>query len=126
MSEIKYKYCPKCGAIMKVREDIMTASIPPMYVYDCPECRWQDYDAEKYPYTVQPEIKGVIVNYPPEPTEASYTVKFRNEAAKDILCAMLPYIQSNYEEGTINTSYWCEQAVVFADELIRQLKEEKK
>lgn len=42
--------CPKCGAIMKVREDVMTSSMPPMYVYDCPKCSWMDFDVEKYPY----------------------------------------------------------------------------
>ena len=50
MTKIKYKKCPKCGAIMKVREDVMTSSMPPKYIYNCPKCNWLDFDVEKYPY----------------------------------------------------------------------------
>ena len=127
MSEIKYKICPKCGAIMKVREDIMTSSMPPMYVYDCPECKWLDFDVEKYPYTVQPEIKGAIVNYPPEPTEASYAVKFRNEAAKDILASLLTsnaVFKDNKGKVVKSSTDFVEYAIAIADELIQQLKKE--
>lgn len=35
---------------MKVREDVMTSSMPPKYIYNCPKCNWLDFDVEKYPY----------------------------------------------------------------------------
>lgn len=57
------------------------------------------------------------------PTEASFTLRFRYEAAKDILCALIArssVFGGKYKEDGIRT------AIEYTDELIRQLKETEK
>lgn len=50
---------------------------------------------------------------------------FRREAAKDILHSLITEASKIYEFESLNKGIWCEQAVEWADELIKQLKEEK-
>ena len=41
-SEVKYK-CDKCGGNMRKRNDIVLASNPPKYQYECDTCNNVDY-----------------------------------------------------------------------------------
>lgn len=49
---------------------------------------------------------------------------FRREAAKDILPSLIEKASEVYELESLNKEIWCEKAVKWADELIRQLKQE--
>lgn len=48
---------------------------------------------------------------------------FRREAAKDILNSIISTASKVYEFESLDKSFWCKQAIDWADELIRQLKE---
>lgn len=48
---------------------------------------------------------------------------FRGEAAKDILNSIISAASKIYEFESLNKRIWCEQAIDWADELIRQLQE---
>ena len=50
---------------------------------------------------------------------------FRMKAAKDILPSIITAASKDYEFESLNKDIWCEQAVAWADSLIKQLKEEK-
>ena len=49
---------------------------------------------------------------------------FRREVAKDILPVLIDKACEEYEFNTLNKEVYCEQAIEWADELIRQLKRE--
>lgn len=49
---------------------------------------------------------------------------FRREAAKDILPTLIEKASEIYEFESLVKDVWCKQAVEWADELIRQLKQE--
>ncbi len=51
---------------------------------------------------------------------------FRREAAKDILPSLIKEASKIYGFESLNKGIWCEQAIEWADELIKQLKMEKK
>ena len=51
---------------------------------------------------------------------------FRREAAKDILSSLIMEASKVYELESLDKDIWCEQAVIWADALIKQLKEKKK
>lgn len=105
MSEVKYKYCPKCG-------NIMTANSGGWWCSNCGS--FETADGKVYP--ANDEIK-VINNLTTQPTEATFWCKFRAEAAKDILCAM---VRGGYSQGRIQEQ--AKLAKRYADELIKQLK----
>lgn len=48
---------------------------------------------------------------------------FRREAAKDIVCALLQDNRTSYSQPY---EWFCKQAIELTDELIKQLREEKK
>lgn len=50
---------------------------------------------------------------------------FRREAAKDILPSLIMEASKVYELESLNKDIWCEQAVIWVDALIKQLKKEK-
>ncbi|MBO7071851.1 MAG: hypothetical protein J6W09_11250 [Bacteroidales bacterium] len=49
---------------------------------------------------------------------------FRREAAKDILPSLIEKASEIYELESLVKEVWCKQAVEWADELIKQLKQE--
>lgn len=51
---------------------------------------------------------------------------FRREAAKGILPSIITAASKIYEFESLDKDIWCEQAVAWADSLIKQLKEAKK
>ena len=51
---------------------------------------------------------------------------FRREAAKDILPSIITAASKVYEFESLDKDVWCEQAVAWADSLIKQLKEGQK
>ena len=53
---MKHKICAKCGARMKLQEDRIYTSNPPMYGYDCPKCGYVDYDLKRIEYVEEPEV----------------------------------------------------------------------
>lgn len=61
---------------------------------------------------------GICVYNPEKPTTFDWQ-SFRTEAAKDILCAMIP--ERHNIIGPNNVEY----AIMIADELIKQLKEKE-
>ena len=61
-----------------------------------------------------------------EELEKLYWEKFRREAAKDLLCAVVTREAPQYSFGCRNIQLRVNEAVEWADELIRQLKEEPK
>ena len=50
---------------------------------------------------------------------------FRREAAKDILPALIDKASDVYDLESLAKDVWCHQAIEWADELIKQLKDEK-
>ena len=48
---------------------------------------------------------------------------FRREAAKDILSVLIEKASNVYEFESLNKEIWCQQAIEWADELIKQIKE---
>lgn len=49
--------------------------------------------------------------------------KFRREVAKEILGSFIPAAAEVYELESLAKDVWCKQAVEWADELIKQLKQ---
>ena len=49
---------------------------------------------------------------------------FRREAAKDILPALIDKASDVYDLESLAKDIWCHQAIEWADELIKQLKQE--
>lgn len=48
---------------------------------------------------------------------------FRREAAKDILPVLIEKASDVYEFESLNKEIWCQQAIEWADKLIKQLQE---
>ena len=115
MSEVKNKYCPKCGTQMQIEEGGICASIPPMFRYKCPVCGNVEFDPDKYPMPVADLDKNYGSVAPPFFFDWQ---AFRAEAAKDIFAAIYNPIIAPCNEQVRN-------AIACADELIRQLKDEK-
>ena len=119
MGEVINKKCPRCGAIMERDDSLVLTSIPPKYHYICPNCG--EMEADTYPPTMTRvvendlAIKGVSI---PDEWE-----NFRREAAKDILNSIISAASKIYEFESLDKSIWCKQAIDWADELIKQLKE---
>lgn len=49
---------------------------------------------------------------------------FRRDAAKDILTVLIEKASDVYELESLDKNIWCQQAIEWADELIKQLKQE--
>ena len=52
---MKHKICPECGTRMKLQEDRIYTSNPPMYGYVCPKCGTFEYDRERIEYIEEPK-----------------------------------------------------------------------
>lgn len=125
MAEVIYKKCPKCGAAMERDDSTVLTSIPPKYRYICHNCG--EMEADTYPPTInilspydavkQELTLEDLVKYREELDNWDWE-KYRREAAKDILGAVIAKksFMCSYEE-VVN------EAIEFADELIKQLKE---
>ena len=120
MSEVKYKICSKCGAQMQIEEGIMTSSIPPMYRYHCPQCGALEFDTEKYPVGTM----EIVNDLAPKPIDIHKELfdwyAFRAEAAKDAMCA----IMKMHGPTRIDKEFHCKEAVAWADELIKLLRDD--
>ena len=110
MSEVKYKYCPKCG-------NIMTANTGGWWCKSCGS--FETADGKVYPAV--DEIK-VINDLATHPTEATFWCKFRAEAAK---AAMAACLKEEADGAYPDPEEICGMAVLYADELIRLLKDGK-
>ena len=118
MSEVKYKVCSRCGAQMEIEEGVICTSIPPMYRYRCPKCGAMEFDVEKYPMPVVDLDKNFGSVAPPFFFDWQ---AFRAEAAKDLI----PFAARMKDYR----GYPCDivmEAILLADELIKQLKEDEK
>lgn len=127
MGEVIYKKCPKCGAIMERDDSMVLTSIPPKYRYICPNCG--EVEADTYPPLLSPydAVKQELtledlVKYREELDNWDWE-KFRREAAKDILCTLLLDTRRSY---TTPIQKDVEDAISWADELVKQLKEGQK
>lgn len=108
MSEVKNKICPKCG----------TQMLRSLDGYICPKCGIQTF--------------GEMTINPPEVTlEEALKIlredadwdweKFRKEAVKDILCAM---VSGGYSQGRVQEQ--AKLAKRYVDELIKLLRDGEK
>lgn len=119
IGEVIYKQCPHCGAIMEKDTDVVLTSNPPQYRYHC-KCGFAEFDvyppARTYKVENSLAVKGVSI-----PDEWD---NFRREAAKDAMCAMI----KEFTEKDLypDPDEICCMAICYADELIKQLKEETK
>lgn len=121
MGEVIYKKCPKCGATMERDDSLVLTSIPPKYRYICPNCG--EMEADTYPPLLSPydAVKQELtledlVKYREELDNWDLE-KFRREAAKDILGVVIAKKSSMCSYAEV-----VEEAIKFADELIKQLK----
>lgn len=61
--ETKVKVCPRCGTVMKLQEDRVYTSLPPMYGYTCPKCGAVEYDRERIENAPDEPKKGYDPDY---------------------------------------------------------------
>ena len=120
--EVHYKICPICGMSMDIEET------------KCPACGYDglqttggfgttitndQIEAIPKPIYIQ-EIRRKIQE---AEEEHAYWKHFRREAAKDILAGFAAKIGHTIDDYAEQS---CRYAIKLADELIKQLKEEKK
>lgn len=120
MSEVIYKKCPKCGATMERDDNKVYTSIPPQYDYICPNCGQIDYDT--YPPRVSQVVNDLFDKNMRVPNEWEL---FRREVAKDTLCSMVSAYTVDNANVFPDPEEVCGMAVLYADELIKQLMEKK-
>ena len=118
MSEVKYKYCPKCGTQMQIKEGGICTSIPPMFRYKCPVCGNVEFDPDKYPMPVIDLDKNYGSVAPPFFFDWQV---FRAEAAKAAMVGLLAGRKTRPDKEEV-----CKSAVLYANELVKQLKEDGK
>lgn len=121
--EVHYKICPICGMSMDIEET------------KCPACGYDglqttggfgttitndQIEAIPKPIDIQ-EIRRKIQE---AEEEHAYWKHFRREAAKEILAGMLSHQRIFYNESL--RPEHVRMAISYTDELIKQLKEEKK
>jgi len=137
MNEITYKHCPKCDSIMKVRENEMTSSEPPLHIYNCPVCGYMDFDRFLYPYPKDQNLQNDIpidealyekgYNQAIKDLDNFDWQSFRANAVKDILCASITGGIARGADGFVSQKATLVMgAIEVADELIRQLREDEK
>lgn len=114
MSEVIYKRCPTCGAVMERDDTAVYTSIPPQYRYVCPECGWMEFDTN--PPSSPQVINDLTCMGTPIPDEWEL---FRRDAAKIAMLGLLAGRKSHPD-----MEYICGASVKYANELIKRLKED--
>lgn len=116
---------------MERDDSLVLTSIPPKVRYICPNCG--EMEADTYP----PEINilspydvvkqeltlGYLVKYREELDNWDWE-KYRREAAKDFMTAIIVREEPQYQFACRNVANRVSEAIMWADELIKQLKEE--
>ena len=110
MSEVKYKYCSKCG-------NVMTESSGGWWCSSCGS--FETADGKIYPTRI------IVDDVASHPTNSFDWQAFRAEAAKDILAGFASAVMKDDDIMAENTTKdMVNIAISWADELIRQLKDE--
>lgn len=107
---------------MQIEEGGICASIPPMFRYKCPVCGNVEFDPDKYPMPVTDLDKNYGSVAPPLFFDWQ---AFRAEAAKNILAGFASAVMKDDDIMAENTTKdMVNIAISWADELVRQLKDE--
>ena len=118
--------CQLCGATMVRTPDKILTTYPAMYEYKCPKCGHIQYQHVEVINSDYAHYVSESLNEKPDPW-----FEFKCNAAKDILCAMIS-TDAGYQSILIDNGYQqrigenvVSNAIYMADELIKQLKEQK-
>ena len=109
--------CERCGKKMNMRPNVVTSSIPPYHIYDCPNCGHVQYDTrydeESGKQISNPKSKVVSLNANNDEGE---WLKLRRELA------VFSFKRLMSDENFPTPKHAAKEAVEYADEMIKRLR----
>lgn len=109
--------CERCGKKMNMRPNVVTSSIPPYHIYDCPNCGHVQYDTrydeESGKQISNPKSKVVSLNANNDEGE---WIELRRELA------VFSFKRLMSDENFPTPKHAAKEAVEYADEMIKRLR----